>query len=149
MISLEEREEDENENRINIKKREGNNNSISKFIVKKINKKQIFIVKKILKLGRIKKNSNKKGKYDKFQKDNVIRRFKVFLMRHIYNYINDDSFIMNTNKDKNNKIIFLQRISLFNSKSISKKDNIKWLNSKIKDIFSEHLKKIYLFWFRL
>ena len=84
MISLEEREEDENENRINIKKREGNNNSISKFIVKKINKKQIFIVKKILKLGRIKKNSNKKGKYDKFQKDNVIRRFKVFLMRHIY-----------------------------------------------------------------
>ena len=44
MISLEEREEDENENRINIKKREGNNNSISKFIVKTINKKQIFIV---------------------------------------------------------------------------------------------------------
>ena len=145
MISLEEREEDENENRINIKKREGNNNSISKFIVKKINKKQIFIVKKILKLGRIKKNSNKKGKYDKFQKDNVIRRFKVFLMRNIYNYINDDSFIMNTNKDKNNKIIFLQRISLFNSKSISKKDNIKWLNSKIKDIFSEHLKKFICF----
>ena len=52
---------------------------------------------------------------------------------------------MNTNKDKNNKIIFLQRISLFNSKSISKKDNIKWLNSKIKDIFSEHLKKFICF----
>ena len=144
MISLEEREEDENENRINIKKREGNNNSISKFIVKKINKKQIFKVKKILKLGRIKKNSNKKGKHDKFQKDNVIRRFKVFLMRNIYNYIND-SFIMNTNKDKNNKIIFLQRISSFNSKSISKKDNIRWLNSKIKDVYSEHLKKFICF----
>ena len=66
-------------------------------------------------------------------------------MRNIYNYINDDSFIMNTNKDKNNKIIFLQRISLFNSKSISKKDNIKWLNSKIKDIFSEHLRKFICF----
>ena len=144
MISLEEREEDENENTNNMKKRVDNNNSISKFIVKKINKKQIFKVKKILKLGRIKKNSNKKGKHDKFQKDNVIRRFKVFLMRNIYNYIND-SFIMNTNKDKNNKIIFLQRISLFNSKSISKKDNIKWINSKIKDIFSEHLKKFICF----
>ena len=65
---------------------------------------------------------------------------KVFLMRNIYNYIND-SFIINTNKDKNNKINFLQRISSFNSKSISKKDNIKWLNSKIKDVFSENLKK--------
>ena len=144
MISLEEREEDENENTNNMKKRVDNNNSISKFIVKKINKKQIFKVKKILKLGRIKKNSHKKGKHDKFQKDNVIRRFKVFLMRNIYNYIND-SFIMNTNKDKNNKIIFLQRISSFNSKSISKKDNIRWLNSKIKDVFSEHLKKFICF----
>ena len=68
MISLEEREEDENENTNNMKKRVDNNNSISKFIVKKINKKQIFKVKKILKLGRIKKFLIKKESMTNFKK---------------------------------------------------------------------------------
>ena len=144
IMPLEEREEDENENILNIKKRDYNNKSISKFIVNKIYKKKIFKIKKILKLGRIKKNSNKKGKHDKFQRDNVIRRFKVFLMRNIYNYLNN-SFIVNVNKDENNKINILQRISSFNSKSISKKENIKWFYSKIKDVFSENLKKFVCF----
>ena len=142
IFSLRDREEDEN--KIDLKKRDNNNKSISKFIIKKTNKKQIFEVKKILKLGRIKKNSHKKGKHDKFQKDNVIRRFKVFLMRNIYNYINN-SFIINANKDKNNIVNVLQRISSFNSKSISKKDNIKWFYSKVKDVFSENLKKFICF----
>ena len=107
-------------------------------------KDKIFKIKKALKLGRKKKNSSKKGKHDKFQKDNIIRRFKVFLMRNIFNYINN-SFIINTNKDENNRVNVLQRISSFNSKSISKQDNIKWLNSKIKDVFSENLKKFICF----
>jgi hypothetical protein len=64
-------------------------------------------------------------------------------MKNIYNYINH-SFIINNNKEKNNIVNVLQRISLFNSKSISKKDNLKWFYSKIKDIFSENLKK-YIF----
>ena len=147
IIPLEEREE--NENIIDRKNKEKDKKSLSKFLVKKTFRKnncknQIFEVRKVLKLGRIKKNSNKKGKHDKFQKDNVIRRFKVFLMRNIYNYINN-SFIINNNKDKNNIVNVLQRISSFNSKSISKKDNIKWLNSKIKDVFSENLKKFICF----
>ena len=129
---------------IENKKRDIEKKSISKFIVKKTNKKKIFSVRKILKLGRIKKNSKKKGKHDKYQKDNVIRRFKVFLMRNIYNYINN-SFIINNNKDKNNKVNILQRISSFNSKSISKKDNIKWFYSTIKDVFSNNLKKFICF----
>ena len=131
--------------------KEKNNNKItkSKFIIKKQNinsnnKNKIFKTKKVLKPGRIKKNSSKKGKHDKFQKDNIIRRFKVFLMRNIFNYINN-SFIINTNKDENNRVNVLQRISSFNSKSISKQDNIKWLNSKIKDVFSENLKKFICF----
>ena len=131
--------------------KEKNNNKItkSKFIIKKHNinsnnKNKIFKTKKVLKPGRIKKNSSKKGKHDKFQKDNIIRRFKVFLMRNIFNYINN-SFIINTNKDENNRVNVLQRISSFNSKSISKQDNIKWLNSKIKDVFSENLKKFICF----
>ena len=65
-------------------------------------------------------------------------------MRNIYNYLNN-SFIINNNKDKNNIVNILQRISSFNSKSISKKDNIKWLNSKIKNVFSENPKKFICF----
>ena len=65
-------------------------------------------------------------------------------MKNIYNYINH-SFIINNNKEKNNTVNVLQRISSFNSKSISKQDNIKWLNSKIKDVFSENLKKFICF----
>ena len=132
-----------------LEENKNNKKTKSKFITKKQNinrnnKNKIFKIKKVLKLGRIKKNSSKKGKHDKFQKDNIIRRFKVFLMRNIFNYINK-SFIINTNKDENNRVNVLQRISSFNSKSISKQDNIKWLNSKIKDVFSENLKKFICF----
>ena len=142
-------EESENLQILDKNEKENKKKGKSKFIIKKQfnnnnNKKPIFKIKKILKLGRIKKNSNKKGKHDKFQRDNVIRRFKVFLMRNIYNYLNN-SFIINNNKDENNKANILQRISSFNSKSISKKDNIKWFNSKIKNVFSENLKKFICF----
>ena len=144
ILSLEERENYENiyNLKININK----NKSESKFIIRKEykNKSPIFKIKKILKLGRIKKDSNKRGKHDKFQQDNIIRRFKVFMMRNIYNYINN-SFLINNNKKQNYKINVLKRISSFHEKSISKKDNIKWFNSKIKDIFSENLKKFICF----
>ena len=60
-------------------------------------------------MERIKKNSNKKGKNDKFQKDN----------RNIYNYINN-SFIINQNQKENYKVNALKRISSFHEKSISK-----------------------------
>ena len=145
-LSVEENENlrilDENEK--DIKKKENSKFIIIKQFNNHNNKKPIFKIKKVLKLGRIKKNSHKKGKHDKFQRDNVIRRFKVFLMRNIYNYLNN-SFIINNNKDENNKVNILQRISSFNSKSISKKDNIKWFNSKIKNVFSENLKKFICF----
>lgn len=146
ILPIEEKEE-ENENIYNLK-----NNIIknkSKFIVKKEKNRNndrnlIFMVKKVLKLGRIKKNSNKKGKHDKFQKDNIIRRFKVFIMKNIYNYINN-SFLINQNKNQKYRVNVLQRISSFHEKSISKNDNIKWFYSQIKDIFSENLKKFICF----
>ena len=47
------------------------------------NGNKIFTIKKIMKLGRIKKNSNKTGKHDKYKRDNIIRRFKVHLMKSI------------------------------------------------------------------
>ena len=147
ILSFEEGEEDENI--YNLKNKLDKKKSECTFIVKKElnrhkNKNQIFKIKKMKKLGRIKTNSNQKGIHDKFQQDNIIRRFKVFFMRNIYNYINN-SFLINQNQKHIYKVNILKRISSFHEKSISKKNNIKWFYSQIKDIFSENLKKFICF----
>ena len=98
--------------------------------------KRIFNINKVKKKGRIKKYRNKSGKHDKYQQDNIIRLFKVHLMNNIYKYINS-SFKENQNKPKKKKI--LQKISSKFIKSISKEDNIKWLNSKLSVVFSQNL----------
>ena len=100
------------------------------------NDKRIFSISKVKKKGRIKKYRNKSGKHNKYQKDNIIRLFKVHLMNNIYNYINS-SFKENQNKVHKKKI--LQKISSKFIKSISKEDNIKWLNSKLSYVFSHNL----------
>ena len=97
---------------------------------------KIFSIDKIKKKGRIKKHRNKSGKHDKYQKDNIIRLFKVHLMNNIYKYINS-SFEEKQNIPHKKKI--LQKISSQFIKSISKKDNIKWLNSKLSDVISQNL----------
>ena len=97
---------------------------------------RIFNINKVKKKGRIKKYRNKSGKHDKYQQDNIIRLFKVHLMNNIYKYINS-SFKENQNKPKKKKI--LQKISSKFIKSISKEDNIKWLNSKLSVVFSQNL----------
>ena len=109
------------------------NNNI-KFIISK-NSNKIFNIEKIIKLGRIKKSSNKIGKHDKFKKDNIIRKFKVLLTKNIYNYLNS-SFIVNKNKQSKKIVKVIKKISYKFTKSIVKKDNINWLNSTIKDYFS-------------
>ena len=97
---------------------------------------RIFIINKVKKKGRIKKYRNKSGKHDKYQQDNIIRLFKTHLMNNIYKYINS-SFKENQNKTNKKKI--LQKISSKFTKSISKEDNIKWLNSKLSVVFSQNL----------
>ena len=57
-------------------------------------------------------------------------------MNNIYKYINS-SFKENQNKPYKKKI--LQKISSKFTKSISKEDNIKWLNSKLSTVFSQNL----------
>ena len=96
----------------------------------------IFIIKKVKKRGRIRKNRNKSGKHNKYQQDNIIRLFKSHLMNNIYKYINS-SFKENQNKSHKKKII--QKISSKFIKSISKEDNLKWLNSKLSVVFSQNL----------
>ena len=126
------------EKNLNHKKAINNNN---KFIVSQSSYKEdkkIFSIKKKKKLGRIKKNSNKKGKHSKFMRDNIIRRFKVHLMKNISDYINS-SFTINKMFKRHKQIKFLKKLSCYDTKLISKKDNINWLNSSVKSIFSQKI----------
>ena len=111
-----------------------------KFIITKFYEKdkQIFSIQKKKKLGRIRKNLNKKGKHDKYRKDNIIRRFKVHLMKNIYHYINSSFNINIRNKNPKN-INMIKIIPSDNIKLTSKKENISWLNSTIKNIFSQKI----------
>ena len=124
------------------------NNNLSKennnkFVIKKSPK--IFNIQKVIKLGRPKKHSLKRRKHDKFKLDNVIRKFKVKLTQNIYNYINI-SFTCNQYYVKMNKsfINIIQKINSKETKSISKIDNIRWLNTKIKDIFSQKVSSKFI-----
>ena len=132
---------------LNIQKRNSSTSSIitqkkgnDKFVIKK---EKIFIIKKEKKLGRPKKenvNQFKKRKHDKFQRDNVIRKFKAQFVQNLFNYIN---LSFNSNQDnvknKQKHINIIQKINSSQTKSISKDSNLKWLNSKIRDIFSQKI----------
>ena len=56
-------------------------------------------------------------------------------MKNIYNFINS-CFLINANINSKNKINVIKKLSSLKIKSISKEDNIKWLDSKLKKIFS-------------
>lgn len=113
-----------------------NKNYVIKNNVKVKKNQLIFNIKKIKKLGRIKKNSTKKGKHNKMTKDNVIRRFKVQLITHIFNYINSLFNINNYGKSKK-QINVIKKVDSIYIKTISKEENIEWLNSKLNFIFSK------------
>ena len=91
-----------------------------------------------MKLGRIKKNSKKNGKHNKYNRDNIIRRFKVYFMRNIYNYINS-CFQINQRLNNDKNINLIKKLSSNETKLISKIDNINWLNTPIKNIFSKKI----------
>ena len=97
----------------------------------------IFDIRKIKKLGRKKKIQQKeKVSISKMAKDNVIRRFKVQLITHIFNYINSLFNINNYGKSKK-QINVIKKLDTIYIKTISKEENIEWLNSKLNFIFSK------------
>ena len=90
-------------------------------------------------MGRKKKSSVKKGKHDKYVTDNIIRKFKVHLLKNIFNFVNS-CFLINKCKNKRKNIInVIKKLSSFDIKSISKEDNLKWLDSPLKIIFSQNI----------
>ena len=115
-----------------------NDNSVNEEISDK--KRKIFKINKIRKLGRKRKISTKMGKHNKFAKDNVIRRFKALFINNIYLYVNSLFKINNYGKAKH-KINIIKKIDPKLVKTISKKDNMDWLNSKLKDFFSQSISK--------
>ena len=103
---------------------------------------KIFNISKVnKKVGRIlKKLKNKiKAPHNKYSEDNIIRKFKArfqdILLRNI-NY--EHSKFMET-KEKSTKTKLLQRINPEESRKISKADNIRWLSTKLKELFSSDL----------
>ena len=59
-------------------------------------------------------------------------------MKSIYDYINS-SFTINKNLIRHKQIKYIKKLSSQETKSISKNDNINWLNSSIKTILSQKI----------
>ena len=126
-----------------------NNNQIQEIYLKQIeatckNKEKIFgIVKHNKKKGRIKNNSNLIGKHNKFYEDNIFRKFKGRFIEKCRIYINKEykKFLLNNENEIKKEKVLLQRISPELSRKITKDDNIKWLNTKLWQIFSENVSK--------
>ena len=112
---------------------------------KKLKKQKIFKIYKMnKKIGRIKKNSCFIGKHNKLSEDNIIRKIKRRFLENVRLYINNEykNYYLEKKVDINNNN-WLKKITPKFSIQIKKKDNIKWFNSKIFEVFSENLSLRY------
>ena len=97
-------------------------------------KEKIFkITRKNKKIGRLKKNSIFEAIHTKFTEDNIIRKFKAKLIERCRRYINKLNFI------NHNKKVLIQKISPDLGKKIIREENLKFLEMKLKDVFSENV----------
>ena len=110
-----------------------------------IQKQKIFEINKMnKKIGRIKKNSIYKGKHNKLSEDNIIRKIKRRFHENLRLYINEEYknyCLKNKNLKRANNL--LKRITPNISCQIKKKDNLKWFESKIFEIFSDNISLKY------
>ena len=103
------------------------------------NNKIIFRIEKDNKnKGRIKKNSNLKGRHNKFSEDNIIRKIKCRFLEKCRMYINNE-YRKYKLKHRHHikKDDWIQRINPKVSRIIKRDDNLKWLKSKLYEIYSE------------
>ena len=127
----------------NIIKNSSKNNNKIFYITKEYEREKIK--------GRKRKNNfGGNGKHDKFCKDNIVRKVKTNLFEIILFFINFSiTPIEKENKSKNSKkkIIykpFLVKIDQEIIKTINVEENLKLINSKLKDIFSNKTSKKYV-----
>ena len=108
-------------------------------------KQKIFEIYKMnKKIGRIKKNSGLIGKHNKLSEDNVIRKIKRRFLENVRLYINKEykNYYLKKKININNNN-WLKKITPKCSIQIKKKDNLKWFNSKLFEVFSENLSLRY------
>ena len=103
------------------------------------NKEKIFKIDKGNKnKGRIKKNSNLKGRHNKFSEDNIIRKIKCRFLEKCRMYINNEYRKYKLkHRHQIKKDDWIQRINPKVSRIIKRDDNLKWLKSKLYEIYSE------------
>jgi hypothetical protein len=125
---------------------------------KKEEQKKISFVKhkigKIFKITKMNKNTRKgrikrnislcyRTKHNKFSQDNIIRKIKrkfIESCRKYINYIYKQYLLKNKEKDKNDiKDCFLRKVSPEIVRQIKKSENIKWLNTKLRDVYSVNI----------
>lgn len=101
-------------------------------------------------LGRKKKNSGEIGKHNKYSENNMIRKLKVIIKNAILNFINSkiQNELQLTNIIIKDKPLEKEKIRLLNIKQdqivdTSVNNNIKFLNTKIKDILSYEISGNY------
>ena len=123
-------------------------------------KRNIKVIKtignKIFNIVKTKKKNNKKGRllknvkrrlciryHDKYNEDNIIKKIKTSFIAKTRNYINKEYEIY-LNKHKVKKIVkLIKRIPPNISTRIKKENNLKWFDSKLKDIFSDKISSKY------
>ena len=121
---------------------ESNRNQIQEIDLNPIKKqkKMIFQIEKDNKAkGRIKKNSNLRGKHNKFSEDNIIRKVKGRFLEKIRLYINKEykRHLLRHKRDKKKINDLIQRITPKVSRKIKRNENLKWLKTKLYQVFSE------------
>lgn len=114
--------------------------------IKKLAEKIFNIVKekkKNIKKGRLTKKlkNNYLGLHDKNSEDNIIRKIKASFIEKTMNYINKEygAYLNKHNIKKISKLI--QRISPAESRKIKKSENLKFFNSKLREVFSVKISK--------
>ena len=136
-------------NNIDINLRISNNNlkevqhiKLKNMILRKGKKDIIFKINKDNKsLGRIKKQSNLVGKHNKFGVDNIIRKLKGRFLEKCRIYINKEykKYLLNKKHDIKKVNDLLQRITPKLSRKIKKEENLKWLKSRLCNVYSENV----------
>ena len=134
-------------NNINIHVGNSNNKSkeihfINHKILRKDKKELIFKIYKDNKvLGRIRKQSNFIGKHNKFCQDNIIRKLKGRFLEKCRIYINREykKYLLSNKHDIKKVNNLLQRITPKLSRKIKKVENLRWLETKLCNIYSENV----------